>query len=62
MQAATFVADIEESAEYRDTLQLAKLLGEIARQSDSARRLSLQVVEAIVTYLHAQPHVEERGD
>jgi Nif-specific regulatory protein len=62
MQAAAFVADIEESAEYRDTLQLAKLLGEIARQSDPARRLSLQVVEAIVTYLHAQPHVEERGD
>ncbi|HLX58323.1 MAG TPA: GAF domain-containing protein [Ktedonobacteraceae bacterium] len=62
MQAAAFVADTEESAEYRDTLQLAKLLGEIARQSDAARRLSLQVVEAIVTYLHAQSHFEERGD
>lgn len=62
MQAAAFVADTEESAEYRDMLQLAKFLGEIARQSDAARRLSLQVVEAIVTYLHAQPHVGERGD
>ena len=61
-QVAAYVADTEESAEYRDILQLARLLGEIARQSDTARRLSLQIAEALVTYLHAQPHFEERGD
>jgi GAF domain-containing protein len=59
MQARTFVADTEESAEYQDILKLARLLGEIARQSDAARRLSLQIVEAIVNYLHAQPHFSE---
>lgn len=61
MQGTAFLADTEESAEYRDMLQLAKHLGEIARQSDTARRLCLQVVEAIVTYLQSQPHFEERG-
>src|SRR6266581_2463038 len=49
-QAAAFVAGTEESAEYQDILKLARLLGEIARQSDAGRRLSLQVTEAIVTY------------
>jgi GAF domain-containing protein len=58
-QAAAFVADTEESAEYQDILKLARLLGEIARQGDSARRLSLQVTEAIVTYLRTQPHFGE---
>lgn len=58
-QAAAFVASTEEGAEYRDILKLAKLLGEVARQSDAARRLSLQVAEAIVTYLHAQPGFSE---
>lgn len=56
-QTAAFVAATEESAEYRDTLKLARLLGEIAHQSTSARKLALQVTEAIVTYLHAHPHL-----
>src|SRR6266571_4239314 len=59
VQTAAFVADTEESVAYQDILKLARLLGEIARQSDAGRRLSLQVVEAIVTYLHAQPHYGE---
>ncbi len=59
VQTAAFVADTEESVEYQDILKLARLLGEIARQSDAGRRLSLQVTEAIVTYLHAQPHYGE---
>jgi GAF domain-containing protein len=58
-QAAGFVADTEESAEYQDILKLARLLGEIARQSEAARRLSLRVTEAIVAYLHARPHMEK---
>lgn len=59
MQARAFVADTEESTEYQDILKLARLLGEIARQSDAARRLSLQIAESIVNYLHAQPHFSE---
>jgi len=54
-QMAAFAADTENSAEYQDVLKLARLLGEIARHSDAGRRLSLQVAEAIVTYLRAQP-------
>jgi signal transduction protein with GAF and PtsI domain len=56
-QMAAFVAHTEESAEYRDILKLARLLGEIARQSTAARKLTVQVTEAIVTYLHAHPRL-----
>ena len=59
MQARAFVTDTEESAEYQDILKLARMLGEIARQGGAARQLSLQIAEAIVTYLHAQPHFSE---
>ena len=59
MQARAFVADTEESAEYQDILKLARMLGEIARQGGTARQLSLQIAEAIVNYLHAQPHFSE---
>jgi GAF domain-containing protein len=58
-QARAFVVDTEESAEYQDILKLARLLGELARQGDTARRLSLQVTEALVNYLHAQPHLSD---
>ena len=54
---ADLAARTEEGAEYRDTLRLATLLGEIARQSDAGRRLSLDVTRAIVTYLRAQPRL-----
>ena len=56
-QLAAFAADTENSAEFQDMLKLARMLGEIARQSEAGRRLSLQVAEAIVTYLRAQPDV-----
>lgn len=50
-RAAAFVAHTEESAEYRDTMDLAGMLGEIARGSDAERRLSLDLARAVVTYL-----------
>jgi GAF domain-containing protein len=59
MQARAFVVDTEESAEYQDMLKLTRLLGEIARQGDAARRLSLHIAEALVTYLQAQPHLSD---
>ena len=55
-RAAAFMADIEESAEYRDMLRLAEILGEVARRNDASRRLSLDVMGAIATYLRAQPY------
>jgi hypothetical protein len=58
-QMAAFAADTENSAEFQDILKLARLLGEIARHSEAGRRLSLQVAEAIVTYLRAQPDLGE---
>jgi GAF domain-containing protein len=52
--AAAFVAHTEESAEYRDTMRLAGLLGEIARQGDAGRRLALDVLAAITSYLRGR--------
>jgi GAF domain-containing protein len=54
-RAATLAAGAEESAEYRDTMELAALLGQIARRGDSARRLALGVAREITQYLQSQP-------
>lgn len=48
-------AQTEESAAYRETVQIAATLGAISRRGDSARRLCEQLVEAIDAYLRAQP-------
>jgi GAF domain-containing protein len=54
-RAASLAANAEESAEYRDTMELAALLGQIARRGDSARRLALGVAREITQYLQSQP-------
>jgi hypothetical protein len=54
-RAATLAAGAEESAEYRDTMELAALLGQIARRGDSGRRLALGVTREISQYLQSQP-------
>ena len=54
-RAATLAAGAEESAEYRDTMELAALLGQIARRGDSGRRLALGVTREINQYLQSQP-------
>jgi GAF domain-containing protein len=54
-RAATLVANAEESAEYRDTLELAAMLGEIARRGDADRRLALGIARQITDYLRALP-------
>lgn len=46
---------VEQSAEYRETLRLAGMLGEIAARGDAGRRLSLGITQQIVDYLRAQP-------
>lgn len=56
-RAATFADHTEESGEYHDTLHLAGMLGEIVRQGDAGRRLSLEVIGAIARYLRAQPQL-----
>ena len=56
-QAAVFADHTEESRDYRDTMHLAGLLGEIVRQGDAGRRLSLEVVGAIARYLRSQPRI-----
>jgi hypothetical protein len=56
---AAFVASTEASAEYHDILRLARLLGMIAHHSDASRRLSIQIAEAIVNYLHPEGHSGE---
>lgn len=53
-RAAAFVAHTEESGEYRDTMRLAEQLGEIVRQGDAGRRLALDVVGAVTTYLRTR--------
>lgn len=53
-RAAAFVAHTEESAAYRDTMQLAGTLAEVARQGDAGRRLALDVAGAIAAYLRAR--------
>ena len=54
-RAAAFVAEVEGSAEYRRTLALAALVGQIARRGDAGRELALEVTGAIAKYLQAQP-------
>jgi GAF domain-containing protein len=53
-RAIAFAERTEDSADYREIVELAGLLGEIARRGDSGRRLSLDVTGAIVTYLRTQ--------
>lgn len=53
-RAVAFAERTEDSADYREIVELAGLLGEIARRGDSGRRLSLDVTGAIVTYLRTQ--------
>lgn len=54
-RAAALVANAEESAEYRDTMELAAMLGEIARRGDADRRLALGITRQITDYLRALP-------
>jgi hypothetical protein len=49
------VAEVEGGAEYRRTLELAALVGQIARRGDAGRELALEVTGAIAKYLGAQP-------
>lgn len=56
-QAIDAAGRIEETAAYRETLQIAATLGEISRRGDSARRMCEQIVEAIHAYLRAQPRM-----
>ena len=58
-QMAAFVINTEGSVEYQDILKLARLLGMIAHHSDSSRRMSIQIAQAIVTFLHPQLHAGE---
>ena len=58
-QMAAFVADTEGSAEYRDIIKLARLLGMMAHHSDASRRMCIQIAEAVVTYLHPEQHAGE---
>src|SRR5215211_916239 len=46
---------LEESAAYRETLQIAATLAEISRRGDEARRLCQQIVSAIDAYLKSVP-------
>lgn len=55
-QRGAALADaVEQSVEYRQTLRLAGMLGEIAGRGDAGRRLSLGITDQIVQYLRAQP-------
>ena len=54
-RAEAFVAEVEGSAEYRRTLELAALVGQIARRGDAGHELALEVTGAIARYLQAQP-------
>lgn len=53
-RAATFLDRTEETAEYRDVLRLADLVGGIARQGEAGRRLCLEIVGALAAYLATQ--------
>jgi len=46
---------LEESAAYRETLQIAATLAAISRRGDEARRLCEQIVAAIDAYLKSVP-------
>jgi GAF domain-containing protein len=54
-RAASLVANAEESAEYRDTMELAGMLGEIARRGDADRRLALGITRQVAEYLRSLP-------
>lgn len=54
-QAASFAARTEESIDYRETMQLAALIGEIARSGDAGRRLSLDIAQAVTKFLRGRP-------
>jgi GAF domain-containing protein len=54
-RAAETAGRLEESAAYRETLQIAATLAEISRRGDAARRLCEQIVAAIDAYLKAVP-------
>jgi GAF domain-containing protein len=54
-RAASLVANAEESAEYRDTMELAGMLGEIARRGDADRRLALGITRQVTEYLRSLP-------
>ncbi len=54
-QAAAFVSRTEESAEYRDTMRLAGMLGEIARHGAPGRKLALEIAGAVSGYLRNRP-------
>lgn len=54
-RAASLAANAEESAEYRDTMELAGMLGEIARRGDAGRRLALGITRQVTEYLRSLP-------
>ena len=54
-RAIAAAARAEESAAYRETLQIAATLGQISRRGDAARRLCEQIVSAIDAYLRTLP-------
>lgn len=56
-RAMESVTRIEESAAYRETLQIAATLAEIGRHGDAARRMCEQIVSAIDAYLRSQPRL-----
>jgi len=53
-RAAAFADRLEDSPDYRETLDLAAMVGEIARRGDEGRRLALDVTRAITAYLRGQ--------
>jgi signal transduction protein with GAF and PtsI domain len=56
-QAMESAARSEESAAYRETLQIAATLAEISRRGDAARHMCQQIVEAIYAYLRSEPRL-----
>jgi len=49
--ADAFVDRLESSREYAETMELARLLGEVSRGDDAARRLCLDVMTAFAGYV-----------
>lgn len=56
-QAGQAADRLEQQADYRDTLQIAQLLAEISREGEAARRMTLQIAEAVTGYLRARPRL-----
>lgn len=50
-EADAFAERIQESAEYTDTVELARLLAEIAQQDEQGRRFCLQLAGLIAAYV-----------